>query len=35
VIDEDAYRRTTAAGVQMVMDTCPAIEWPRLATERA
>ena len=35
VIDEDAYRRTTAAGVPMVMDTCPAIEWPRLAAERA
>ena len=27
VIDEDAYERTTAAGVTMVMDTCPAIEW--------
>lgn len=27
VIDEDAYARTTAAGVPMVMDTCPAIEW--------
>ena len=31
VIDEDAFRRTTDAGVPMVMDTCPAIEWPRLA----
>ena len=31
VIDEDAYRRTTDAGVRMVMDTCPAMEWPRLA----
>ncbi|HET6627720.1 MAG TPA: CoA-binding protein [Nocardioidaceae bacterium] len=29
VIDEDAYRRTTEAGVPMVMDTCPAIEWAR------
>ena len=29
VIDEDAFRRTTAAGVPMVMDTCPAIEWRR------
>ncbi|MCA1983638.1 CoA-binding protein [Nocardioides nematodiphilus] len=29
VIDEDAYERTTAAGVTMVMDTCPAIEWGR------
>ena len=27
VIDEDAFARTTAAGVRMVMDTCPAIEW--------
>jgi predicted CoA-binding protein len=30
VIDHDAFRRTTAAGVPMVMDTCPAIEWPAL-----
>ncbi|GAB2885367.1 CoA-binding protein [Nocardioides pacificus] len=29
VIDEDAFRRTTDAGVAMVMDTCPAIEWRR------
>jgi predicted CoA-binding protein len=27
VIDEAAFRRTTQAGVPMVMDTCPAIEW--------
>ena len=27
VIDVDAFARTTAAGVPMVMDTCPAIEW--------
>lgn len=27
VIDHDAFRRTTQAGVPMVMDTCPAIEW--------
>lgn len=27
VVDEDAFRRTTLAGVPMVMDTCPAIEW--------
>lgn len=27
VIDEDAFERTTAAGLMMVMDTCPAIEW--------
>jgi predicted CoA-binding protein len=29
VIDEAAFRRTTEAGVPMVMDTCPAIEWRR------
>ena len=27
VVDEDAFERTVAAGVPMVMDTCPAIEW--------
>ncbi len=27
VIDEDAFLRTTAAGVPMVMGTCPAIVW--------
>jgi uncharacterized protein len=27
VIDEDAFQRTVAAGVPMVMDTCPAIQW--------
>ena len=27
VVDEDAFARTVAAGVPMVMDTCPAIEW--------
>jgi predicted CoA-binding protein len=29
VVDEAAFERTTAAGVPMVMDTCPAIEWSR------
>jgi predicted CoA-binding protein len=29
VVDHDAFRRTTEAGVPMVMDTCPAIEWGR------
>ncbi|NUK01763.1 CoA-binding protein [Streptomyces lunaelactis] len=29
VIDEDAYDRTRAAGLDMVMDRCPAIEIPR------
>lgn len=29
VVDEDAWRRTTGAGLRMVMDTCPAIEWGR------
>ena len=27
VIDEAAFARAQAAGVPMVMDTCPAIEW--------
>ena len=27
VIDVAAFERTVAAGVPMVMDTCPAIEW--------
>jgi predicted CoA-binding protein len=30
VIDESAYKRTRAAGLEMVMDRCPAIEIPRL-----
>jgi len=29
VVDHEAFRRTTGAGVPMVMDTCPAIEWRR------
>jgi predicted CoA-binding protein len=27
VVDTSAFDRTVAAGVPMVMDTCPAIEW--------
>ncbi|WP_433570777.1 CoA-binding protein [Streptomyces sp. CA-251247] len=30
VIDPEAYERTRAAGLDMVMDRCPAIEIPRL-----
>lgn len=30
VIDEKAYERTRAAGLDMVMDRCPAIEIPAL-----
>jgi predicted CoA-binding protein len=29
VVDQAAFERTVAAGVPMVMDTCPAIEWRR------
>ncbi len=29
VVDEAAFARATEAGVPMVMDTCPAIEWAR------
>lgn len=29
VVDAAAFDRTTRAGVAMVMDTCPAIEWNR------
>jgi len=34
VLDERAFERTRAAGVPMVMDTCPKIEWPRTEWER-
>lgn len=27
IVDEDAFKRTTDAGLPMVMDTCPAIQW--------
>jgi predicted CoA-binding protein len=30
VIDDDAFARTREAGLDMVMDRCPAIEIPRL-----
>ncbi len=29
VVDHEAFERTTKAGLAMVMDTCPAIEWRR------
>ena len=30
IIDDEAYARTVAAGLDMVMNRCPAIELPRL-----
>ncbi len=31
VVDEDAAQRARAAGLTVVMDTCPAIEWRKIA----
>ena len=31
VSDVAAHQRTVTAGLRMVMDACPAIEWPRLS----
>ncbi len=32
VTDPAAHERTVAAGVRMVMDTCPVTEWPRVGS---
>lgn len=34
VVDEDAARRAADAGIDIVMDRCPAIEWARLGLPR-
>lgn len=34
VVDHAAFELVTAAGLPMVMDTCPLIEWPRHWTAR-
>jgi predicted CoA-binding protein len=34
VVDAEAFARTVAADVPMVMDTCPVIEWPRHGPDR-
>ena len=35
VIDYDAAKRVTDAGLLMVMDRCPAIEYPRLVVQKS
>lgn len=35
IVDEAAAQRARDNGVKVIMDRCPAIEWPRLMVDRA
>lgn len=35
IVDDEAFARTVAAGLDMVMNRCPAIEWSRHGPEKS